>query len=276
MKDNMDLKDYRMQPDEGLFDKVAHRLVVRRAVRTAAVVGAVAVVGVVAVWLAVPTAKHATAEAQPLAVEQRDAAMVATVDRQQDDLVAMNAVAAPQAAVAAAPRQDAAAGQKEPVLPADRREPSVAAKVSALPGVGMPVAPAGQPTLPAAKVVAADTPMADLILETFDTTPQTKNPEVQTPHQEKLLLAPTVIVPAADDEVNRTFGVLAAETVSDFRLALYNRGGRQVYSTDNIAFRWDATFDGQPVPQGAYVWVAQFRDSEGNPHRERGTVVVVR
>ena len=49
-----------------------------------------------------------------------------------------------------------------------------------------------------------------------------------------------------------------------------------VYSTSDINAAWDATVGGAQVPQGAYVWVATFRDSDGVSRREAGTVTVVR
>lgn len=157
--------------------------------------------------------------------------------------------------------------EAQPLLPATTAAPSQTA-----------------PELPRSGVASTDTPFAELILESAAGAgaapavhPKTDEPTTPaTPHYDNLLLAPTVIVPAADEEENRRFKVLAAEEVSDFRMAIFNRAGRQVFSTQNIDQAWDATHDGTLVPQGAYVWVARYRDSEGHPRSEKGTVVVVR
>ena len=95
-------------------------------------------------------------------------------------------------------------------------------------------------------------------------------------HEDNLLWAPNVIAPADDKVENRVFKVIATSDLQDFRMHIYNRGGRLVYSTSDINAAWDATAGGSMVPQGAYVWVATFRDSDGVSRREAGTVTVVR
>jgi gliding motility-associated-like protein len=97
-----------------------------------------------------------------------------------------------------------------------------------------------------------------------------------TPHYDNLLWAPNVIAPAADDERNRVFKVTATSAVSHFHLIIFNRGGRQVFATDDINATWDATMGGVPLSQGTYVWVAKFRDSDGVLRQEKGTVTVIR
>lgn len=109
------------------------------------------------------------------------------------------------------------------------------------------------------------------------TAPANNNQEPSgSTHYENLLYAPNVIVPSGDDDRNRLFKLTSSSEVSDFHMYIFNRGGRQVFSSTDINRSWDATHDGTPLPQGAYVWVARFRDSSGNLHEEKGTVTVLR
>ena len=91
-----------------------------------------------------------------------------------------------------------------------------------------------------------------------------------------ILWAPNIITPASDNEANRVFKVVATTPVSDFRIHIYNRGGRLLFRSNDIDQPWDATSKGIDMPQGAYVWVATFRSADGASHREAGTVTVVR
>ena len=96
------------------------------------------------------------------------------------------------------------------------------------------------------------------------------------PYQvDNILWAPNIITPNGDVAENRVFKVVATSDVSDFRIHIYNRGGRLLFKSSDINEVWDATHNGTSVPQGAYVWVATFRGTDGSSHREAGTVTVV-
>lgn len=96
------------------------------------------------------------------------------------------------------------------------------------------------------------------------------------PHFDNVLWAPNLIVPGGDVDENRHFSIKTTSTITAFKLHIYNRSGRRIYLTTDPDFVWDATMDGTPVPQGAYVWVATFRDTDGNSRQEQGTVTVIR
>ena len=80
-------------------------------------------------------------------------------------------------------------------------------------------------------------------------------------HEDNLLWAPNIIVPSGDKEENRVFKVKSTSAVSNFRMVVYSRDGRPVFSSNDIDQGWDARRDGSLVPQGTYVWIARFRDS---------------
>ena len=107
-------------------------------------------------------------------------------------------------------------------------------------------------------------------------THQAKGPGEPPLHVDNIVWAPNIIIPSSDEEGVRTFGLRFSSEVSDFRIRIYNRAGRQVYKSTDPHFQWDGAVGGTQMPQGAYVWVANFRDKEGNPHQENGTVTLVR
>lgn len=69
-----------------------------------------------------------------------------------------------------------------------------------------------------------------------------------------ILRIPDVITPNGDG-VNDTFQIEGIERFPDNELFIYNRWGREIYSTEQYANEWDATFNGTPVPNGTYFYV---------------------
>ncbi len=267
----MNLKEYREMPDEGLFEKVSRRLMVRRLARVGGVTAAAVVVVGAAIWLLTPSKAKDVAEMPMLQASVNEEIQGSALKKSNEDERTWQTVS-PDRVV----EPSVVANQPVVAVNAEERRISEHTHMKVTETVIEPV-------LPASKVISTDTPMAELIVESghegatqSPAQPKAGDPTIQTPHYENLLLAPTIIVPSADDEQNRQFGVLAATEISDFHMAIFNRAGRQMFSTNDITHKWDATSDGNPVPQGAYVWMARFRDAEGNPRTERGTVVVVR
>lgn len=267
MNRNMELKDYRATPDEGLFEKIERRLRVRRTLRLCAVVAGVALVAAAVVWL-LPTRSPLPEQEARIA-----SAGVTTVAAPENPEAQTNAPAAQKA------EQHRARALSAAHTPVPVAEP--------LPAHVQQVTPPGreQPALPPVAIQAEERPVADLILETTETDkndnltaqPAKNQPqEPATPHYDNLLWAPNIILPAADNADKRIFKVQSTTPVTHFQMVIYNRGGRQVFSTNDINHAWDATLDGRTLPQGTYVWVARFRDSDGALRQEKGTVTVVR
>lgn len=277
MRMNNDWKGYEVKPDEGLFDTVRRRLRIRRALRIGGVT-LVAVTAAVVVLLSlnreeipdVAEAEHQASVAvvsQPLADEAASAAvdmdvqakptMAADAERLSD-----NSQILPQAQ-AELPKID------EPVNDdlfdeslfsklAETHENSIRTaerRVAEPEGENVEQTPAsGDEAATPAKVGAAD----------------------PVPYKvDNIIWAPNIITPNGDVQENRVFKVVASSDVNDFRIHIYNRGGRLLFKSSDINEEWDASHNGTPVPQGAYVWVATFRGADGSSHREAGTVTVV-
>lgn len=270
----MNLKDYEQMPDEGLFEKIERRLRVRRVLTVAVVTAVVAAVASVAVWMAAPhqdsaAGREIAAERQTLP-EQEAATLLPAAE------VPATEVAPKERMVAAEPRRTEVNKTEEtPVALQEERVRTDEPKQGQ------------QPVSPRADVKPVETPVAELVpvtpmADSSVTVPAAAAPAKggqqveQQPHYDNILWAPNAILPDGDNDRVRQFKVIATSAVTDYRIHIYNRGGRQVYTSTDINAAWDATFDGERLPQGTYVWVARFRDSDGVVRQEKGTVTVVR
>ena len=85
---------------------------------------------------------------------------------------------------------------------------------------------------------------------------------------------PNIFFP--DQEINNTFGCYTSYEVVKFELEIYNRWGFLLWSTTDISAQWDGTYNGKPVPQGAYVYKWFLEDIYGDYENGIGTVSLVR
>ena len=270
----MDWKEYKVNPGEGMFEKIERRMHIRRAWRIGGI-AAIATVGVVVAMLALPDQEPAEAVDEPVAMVQP------TVT---DEAVQ------PDATVAAVMQKDAV-----PPVAASDNTGETAKPVAVSPAepvavaVQQPVAVATLPVeqeAPAAVAAAPETTVAynssesNLQSPTSDlqppTSPKADPPQPEPYHENDVIWAPNIIIPNGDEETIRDFRIKATSELSNFHIYIYNRGGRQLFSSTDPHFVWNATVGGTPVPQGAYVWVIYYRDSNGVPCQRTGTVTVVR
>jgi gliding motility-associated-like protein len=65
--------------------------------------------------------------------------------------------------------------------------------------------------------------------------------------------------------------------IRDFQyFKVFNRWGREVFTSANTGVGWDGTVGGQFSPMGTYVWVASGLDFQGRVVLRRGTVILIR
>ena len=89
------------------------------------------------------------------------------------------------------------------------------------------------------------------------------------------IYVPNIITPSRRD--NNCFQVVGS-SLMDGEIWIFDRRGAQVWYSNDIHARWDATHDGTPLPQGTYVYTIRYRQT---PEPEvwlskTGTVTVVR
>ena len=272
MTTDMDWKDYTEQPAEGTFEKIEHRLHVRRVMRWSGVVAVVALTAATAILLlSRPVVKEEGVEhasASPISLPKSEA-MHETSQAQASN---ENVTVSPQTV-----SKEAQTGEKSVKVCEEDFAEDIDLS-SLLPQTMPEVQYLSEPQTPRMDCMprylgpAADSTVADIVI------PATKSgePEPVPYHEDDLLWAPNVLIPNGDVDENRTFKVKTSSELRDFNIHIYNRRGQRLFSSNNPSFQWDATYRGAILPQGAYVWVVTFRDSEGKACRLAGEVLVLR
>ncbi|MNR51304.1 hypothetical protein D3C85_1709610 [compost metagenome] len=75
-----------------------------------------------------------------------------------------------------------------------------------------------------------------------------------------ILYAPNTFTPDGD-EFNQNWRVyIEGIDEFDFDLQVYNRWGEIIWESHDSNASWDGTYNGSPVPQGAYTWVIRARE----------------
>ena len=69
---------------------------------------------------------------------------------------------------------------------------------------------------------------------------------------------PNAFTPGSEDE-NAKFRLYTLTDYEFFHIYIYNRGGQLVYESTDPSFEWDGTYKDDPCPQGAYVYVCNYR-----------------
>ena len=87
---------------------------------------------------------------------------------------------------------------------------------------------------------------------------------------------PNAFTPGSEDE-NARFRLYSVNTYEYFHIYIYNRQGMIIYSSDDPAFEWDGTKDGEPCDQGAYVYVCNYRKPGTQTLKSiTGTITLIR
>jgi gliding motility-associated-like protein len=69
---------------------------------------------------------------------------------------------------------------------------------------------------------------------------------------------PNTVTPNNDGN-NDVFGAVYYGPLRDYTMDIFNRWGQRIASLDHPDKAWDCTFDGQPVPDGVYIWKIRYR-----------------
>ena len=86
---------------------------------------------------------------------------------------------------------------------------------------------------------------------------------------------PNIFTPNRSD--NNTFSLICPSELGQFHIAIFDRRGALVYSSNDQHFAWDGTHDGEPLPQGAYPYVITYtRSGSVSEYRVKGTITLLR
>lgn len=87
---------------------------------------------------------------------------------------------------------------------------------------------------------------------------------------------PNAFVPESRNPVTNRFGLLNKQFVKLNFFRIYDRWGKEVFSTTDLTKQWDGTVDGEPAPYGVYIWEADGFCGDGPRFRETGNVTLIR
>lgn len=92
---------------------------------------------------------------------------------------------------------------------------------------------------------------------------------------ESSLFIPTGFTPNGDN-LNETFELVSLITFADFEIEIYDRWGKLIYRSEVWGEFWDGKFQGELVPEGAYVFKVRGTRQDGKKIAKEGTVTVLR
>ena len=98
--------------------------------------------------------------------------------------------------------------------------------------------------------------------------------EILVKETECSFLFPSAFTPNNDGK-NDLFKVLGKDELAEFNLAVYDRWGQKVFSTNDYKKGWDGYFKGRLLGTGVYAWYCTFRKSNKNTTL-KGTVLLIR
>lgn len=285
---NKNLKNYTEQPDPNVWGKIENtlrrRALLRRWTRIGAGAAAVAAL-VVTIAILNPTAVEtcvvpdvqqvAQVNQQPIAAQQTTA--VLTSDNPDQSATKVTT-----------------AVQQTAVPTVEAPTPSVTEPVSTAPAIVEAPAVTTSTTQETGNVEPTNTqPMATIALSTDEitlpedgqTVAETKpakpadKASTNSTIDDTILWIPNAFAPNSDDESITLFRPRLShpgESISDYRMAIFNRSGMQVFTTNSLNQAWNGTYKGRPLPQGAYVYVIYYTDKDNMRHQRKGTVTLIR
>ena len=75
---------------------------------------------------------------------------------------------------------------------------------------------------------------------------------------------------------NNLFGVVGGFASYGFYMQIFDRWGNIVFTAGNPSQKWDGTYKGKAVPQGAYTWMLNYVDKFGKRQFLQGSVMLIR
>ena len=79
-----------------------------------------------------------------------------------------------------------------------------------------------------------------------------------------------------NDGLNDRFQIRVQGRINKFSLAVYNRWGNLVFSTNDVNNSWDGTIDGTPASLGVFVYTINAMTYDNKLIRKNGTVTLLR
>ena len=100
---------------------------------------------------------------------------------------------------------------------------------------------------------------------------------INPPTGEKCLEWPNTFIPESNEPVNTTFGPYTENCgiVENYELKIYNRWGKNIFTSNSVDVRWDGTDGGNQAPGGVYFYHASYSDSV-DTFQDEGDITLIR
>ena len=290
---NKQLKDYTAQPDPEVWNRIENTLHRRALLRRWTRIGAgAAAAAIVAAIVLIPAGKPASSPAMPVITTPGTTQLAqvnteATTVQSSAPVVAEAHSAAPAAATPSAPQRKETVAENKVVPTTTPKVQTIAPANTETPVAVIPMPAETKPAIVSeqkAEPVASMTEQPDVPVTQDQTAaltePQHPAQKATTSGQDDTILwIPNAFAPASDDASITIFRPRLSrpgETLTDYRLAIFNRRGMQVFHTNSLDQGWNGTYNGRPLPQGAYVYVIYYTDKDHIRHQRKGTVTLIR
>jgi gliding motility-associated-like protein len=97
--------------------------------------------------------------------------------------------------------------------------------------------------------------------------------------QTKLIIANPLLIPNAfspnNDNINDYFSIYA-NNVASYNIAIYNRWGENVFTSNNPTDTWDGAYKGQTQEIGVYVYKGEITFTDGEKKTFKGNLSLIR
>lgn len=90
----------------------------------------------------------------------------------------------------------------------------------------------------------------------------------------EIIYVPNAFTPNHDG-MNDNWSI-STENITTMTVAIYNRWGHKIYTSDNPAFSWDGTYNGAKAPEGVYVYQLNASGLHGKSFEKTGTLTLYR
>ena len=78
------------------------------------------------------------------------------------------------------------------------------------------------------------------------------------------------------NDIDNVFGVVGGFASYGFYMQVFDRWGNIVFAAGDPLQKWDGTYKGKAVPQGAYTWTLAYVDKNGRKEFLQGSVMLIR
>jgi gliding motility-associated-like protein len=113
-----------------------------------------------------------------------------------------------------------------------------------------------------------------LTLPGFPTETLNSSSNIQCVEQEPVIYVANAIVPSGKNKVVKP--VLLVPNVKEYEFNVYDRWGKELFTTNALTAGWDGTNKGEQLPFGTYTYRVRVLSQQGKELIKKGTITLVR